>query len=80
LTPSVVSADRTQVVFPTASVILRIAAGLDATYIHGIDSPRVVLAEDHARIAEQLPKLLEPEFGAKVRVSGWPALRFSEDR
>jgi len=61
-------------------VILRIAAGLDATYIHRMDSPRVVLAEDHAPIAEQLRKLLEPEFDVVAMVTdGHGLLQAEED-
>ena len=55
-------------------MILRIAAGLDVTYIHRMDRPRVMLAEDHAPIAEQLRKLppfiagyLEPRYLASIR-------------
>jgi DNA-binding NarL/FixJ family response regulator len=39
-----------------------------------MDRPRVVLAEDHARIAEQLRALLEPEFDVVATVADGHAL------
>lgn len=39
-----------------------------------MDRPRVVLAEDHARIAEQLRALLEPEFDVVATVTDGHAL------
>ena len=39
-----------------------------------MDRPRVVLAEDHARIAEQLRALLEPEFDVVATVADGLAL------
>ena len=61
-------------------MILRIAVGPDAAYIHRMDRPRVVLAEDHARIAEQLRKLLEPEFDVVAMVTdGHGLLQAEED-
>ena len=45
-----------------------------ATYIRRMDRPRVVLAEDHARIAEQLRALLEPEFDVVATVADGHAL------
>ena len=39
-----------------------------------MDRLRVVLAEDHARMAEQLRKLLEPEFNVVALVADGPSL------
>ena len=39
-----------------------------------MDRPRVVLAEDHARITEQLRELLEPEFDVVATVADGLAL------
>ena len=39
-----------------------------------MDRPRVVLAEDHAGIAEQLRELLEPEFEVVATVTDGHAL------
>jgi CheY-like chemotaxis protein len=39
-----------------------------------MDRPRVVVAEDHAGIAEQLRELLEPEFGVVATVADGHAL------
>ena len=45
-----------------------------------MDRPRVVLAEDHARIAEQLRELLEPEFDVVATVAdGLALLRAVDD-
>jgi DNA-binding NarL/FixJ family response regulator len=45
-----------------------------------MDRPRVVLAEDHARIAEQLRELLEPEFDVVATVAdGHALLRAADD-
>ena len=44
------------------------------TYIRRMDRPRVVLAEDHAGIAEQLRELLEPEFEVVATVADGHAL------
>ena len=44
-----------------------------------MDRPRVVLAEDHARIAEQLRKLLEPEFEVVATVADGDALLRAAD-
>ena len=49
-------------------------------YIRRMDRPRVVLAEDHARIAEQLRELLEPEFDVVATVAdGLALLRAVDD-
>ena len=44
-----------------------------------MDRPRVVLAEDHARIAEQLRKLLEPEFEVVATVADGDTLLRAAD-
>ena len=44
-----------------------------------MDRPRVVLAEDHARVAEQLRKLLEPEFDVVATVADGHALLRAAD-
>ena len=45
-----------------------------------MDRPRVVLAEDHARIAEQLRALLEPEFDVVATVAdGFALLQAVDD-
>jgi DNA-binding NarL/FixJ family response regulator len=44
-----------------------------------MDRPRVVLAEDHAPVAEQLRKLLEPEFDVVATVVDGDALLRAAD-
>jgi DNA-binding NarL/FixJ family response regulator len=46
----------------------------DGTYSRCVDRPRVVLAEDHARVAEQLRNLLAPEFDVVATVADGHAL------
>ena len=65
----------------TVSVILRIVGrGATSPTFARMDRPRVVLAEDHARIAEQLRALLEPEFDVVATVAdGHALLRAADD-
>jgi DNA-binding NarL/FixJ family response regulator len=58
----------------TASVVLRIASSPPPPILPGMDRPRVLLAEDHASIAEQLRKLLEAEFDVVAVVDDGPSL------
>jgi DNA-binding NarL/FixJ family response regulator len=44
-----------------------------------VDRPRVLLAEDHAMIAEELRKLLEPEFDVVATVADGNALLRAAD-
>jgi len=45
-----------------------------ATYSHGVDRPRVVLAEDHEWVAEQLRNVLAAEFDVVATVADGHAL------
>jgi DNA-binding NarL/FixJ family response regulator len=60
-------------------VILRIAADSKHPYGHGVDRPRVVLAEDHEWVAEQLRNVLAGEFDVVATVAdGHALLRVTE--
>jgi DNA-binding NarL/FixJ family response regulator len=50
-----------------------------AAYSWRVDRPRVLLAEDHPGVAEQLRRLLEPEFDVIATVCDGRALLAAED-
>jgi DNA-binding NarL/FixJ family response regulator len=50
-----------------------------ATYSRRVDRPRVLLAEDHAMMAEELRRLLEPEFDVIATVADGDALLRAAD-